>query len=204
MAFILAKKLKMSQIFQDNKAIPVTFFEAGPCIITQIKTKEKDGYAAVQIGFGTAKKLSKAVHGHLKECGNFRYMREFPFSALPAGMELKRGNAIEVGVFKEGEKVNVAGISKGKGFQGVVKRHGFSGGPKSHGQKDRLRAPGSIGATTPQRVTKGHRMPGRMGGERVTVKNLKVIGIDTGKHILIIQGSVPGNRGSLVEIKSSA
>jgi len=198
MAFILGKKLKMSQIWKDDKAIPVTLVQAGPITITQIRTKEKDGYEAVQVGFdSTKKRLNKPTKGHLKDLGNFRYLKEFK----AGNSDLKIGDVLDVSQFQEGDKVKVSGLNKGRGFQGVVKRHGFHGGPKTHGQKDRLRAPGSIGATAPQRVMPHRKMAGRMGQERITMKNLEIAGIDEKKNILILKGAVPGMKGTLLEIR---
>jgi large subunit ribosomal protein L3 len=206
MAFILGKKLKMSQIWKDDKAIPVTLVQAGPITITQIRTREKDGYSAVQIGFApTKKKLNKSLKGHLKELGNFRYLKEFVIDnkrQATSDKEYKVGDILDVNQFQEGDKVKVSGLNKGRGFQGVVKRHGFGGGPKTHGQKNRWRAPGSIGATAPQRVMPGKKMAGRMGQERTTVKNLKVVGIDKEKNILMVKGAVPGMNGTLLEIRN--
>jgi large subunit ribosomal protein L3 len=204
--FILGKKLKMTQIFQeDGRVVPVTVIKAGPCLVTQVKTEEKDGYEAVQIGFGQRRKLSKALSGHLKGLGNFRYLREFRFKIQNSKFqkpELKVGDKIDVGIFQPGDKVQVSGTSKGKGFQGVVKRWGFKGGPASHGHKDQLRMPGSIGATDPARVFKGKKMAGRMGGERVTVKGLEVVEVDKDKGLLMIKGAVPGGRNGLLEISN--
>lgn len=197
--FILAQKIGMTQIFQDDKIIPVTALQAGPVVVTQIKTKERDGYYAVQVGFGSKKKLSKALKGHLKDLGNFRWLKEFKVSESEIN-NYKVGDKILVSVFQEGEKVRISGTSKSKGFQGVVKRHGFHGGPKTHGQKNRLRAPGSIGATHPQHVAKGRKMAGRMGGERITLKRAKIIKILNDKNIICVKGSVPGKKGELVEI----
>ena len=198
MKIILGKKLKMSQIWKDDKIVPVTVIEAGPVTVTQIRTKEKDGYQAVQVGFdGAKKKISKPLKGHLKDLGNFRYLEEF---RLKDG-DYKIGDKLDVSQFQEGDKIKVSGLSKGRGFQGVVKRHGFGGGPQTHGQKNRLRAPGSIGATAPQRVVPGKKMAGRMGQERVAVKNLKVIKIDKDKNILMVKGAVPGFKGRLLEIQ---
>jgi len=199
MKFILGKKLESAQIFgQEGKIIPVTLVLAGPCFVTQIKNKEKDGYQAVQIGFfeKKEKKTNKPERGHLGKNPNLRYLREF----RAENPEMKLGDEIKIDIFKEGDKVKVSGTSKGKGFQGVVKRHGFGGGPKSHGQKHRLRAPGSIGATFPERVPKGRRMAGRMGGERTTIKNLEIVKVDVEENILAIKGAIPGNRGALLEI----
>lgn len=192
----------MSQIFdKDNKVVPVTLIEAGPCFVVQIKTKEKDGYQAVQIGFEEIKekRVSLPQKGHFKKAGLekcFRYLREFD------GENLKVGDKIDVSVFEEGEKAIVAGVSKGKGFQGVVKRHGFRGGPASHGQKHSLRAPGSIGSAFPQRVFRGMRMAGRMGNDRVTTKGLKIVRVDKENNLLAIKGAVAGKNGGLVEIVS--
>ena len=206
MKFILGKKIEMSQMFAENgDVIPVTLIKAGPCLVAQIKNEEKDGYSAVQIGFDKKKKLSKALKGHLKDLGEFKWLREFRISDQSSVISdqesgLKRGDKITVDTFKIGDKVKITGISKGKGFQGVVKRHGFHGSPASHGHKDQLRMPGSIGATEPARVFKGKKMPGQMGNEQVTVKNLEIIKIDKDKNLLYIKGAVPGARGSLVEI----
>lgn len=188
----------MTQVFDETgKVIPVTLIEAGPCVVAQVKTMERDGYQAVQLGFGAVKKIDKARQGHFKNLGQFKYLREFK-----NGGDLKIGDQIKVDIFQEGEAIKVTGVSKGKGFAGVVKRHGFGGGPASHGQKDRLRAPGSIGMSFPERVTKGRRMAGRMGQDRVTVAGLKIIHIDQDRHLLAVTGAVPGNRGCLVEIVS--
>ena len=199
MKFILAKKIEMSQVFgDDGKVRPVTWLEAGPVFITQKKSAEKDGYVSVQVGFGAKKE--KNIKKPQKKLGNFAIFKEF--KPLTSGVSLPEvGDKIDVSVFTEGDAVNVSGTSKGKGFQGVVKRHGFAGGSRTHGQKHSEREPGSIGATWPQRVLKGRRMPGRMGGERVTVRNLKVIKIIPEKNLLAVSGAIPGNRGSLVEIR---
>ncbi len=200
MPFILGKKLKMSQIWKDDKVIPVTLIQAGPVTVTQVRTSAQDRYEAIQVGFDpTKKKINKPLAGHLKNLGNFRHLKEFRVQ----NVEYKVGDVLDAGQFREGDKVKVSGITKGKGFQGVVKRHGFHGGPQTHGQKDRLRAPGSIGATAPQRVMLGRKMAGRMGGGRATIKNLVVVGIYKEKNILMLRGALPGNRGSLVEISKS-
>lgn len=205
MAFILGKKLKMSRIWKNDEVIPVTLIQAGPITITQIRTKEKDGYEAVQVGFGTKKlkNVKKPQQGQFKNLGNFQYVREFRIQQLPiTDYKLpKVGDILDVGQFQDGDKAKVSGLNKGKGFQGTVKRHGFHGGPKTHGQKDRLRAPGSIGATAPQRVMPGRKMAGRMGQERITVKNLEIAGVDKENNILMIKGAVPGTRGTLLEIR---
>ncbi|MFH1564423.1 MAG: 50S ribosomal protein L3 [bacterium] len=201
MKFILGKKLEMTQKFvDDGTVVPVTAVLVGPCVITQIRTTKKDGYNAIQIGFLTKNKLNKPETGHLKDLDKFRYLREFRIDNFDNKEGLKRGDKISVENFEIGDMVQVSGISKGKGFQGVVRRHGFSGSPASHGHKDQLRMPGSIGATGPARVFKGMRMPGHMGDKRITVKNLKVIEIDKDKNIIFIKGAVPGARNGLVEI----
>lgn len=197
--FILAQKIGMTQIYQNDKAIPVTVLEAGPVVVSQVKTTDKDGYNAVQVGFGKKRHLSKAEKNHLKGLGNFRWLKEFKIKNDEVG-NFKRGDKIDLSSFKEGEKVKIVGTSKAKGFQGVVKRHGFHGGPKTHGQKNRLRAPGSIGATHPQHVIKGRRMAGRMGGDRVTIKNVKIAKVIPDKNIICIKGAIPGKRGELVKI----
>jgi large subunit ribosomal protein L3 len=208
MKFILAKKLQMTQIFdKDGNALPVTLVQAGPCYVTQVKSTQKDGYEAVQIGFGEmkTKKMRKPQSGHLKKVQSpnakiqsLKYLREFRVDES----ELQPGQEIKAGIFSEGDIVKVIGLSKGKGFAGVVKRHGFGGGPKSHGQKHSLRAPGSIGATFPERVPKGRRMAGRMGHERVTVSGLEIAKVDEANNILAIKGALPGNKGGLLEIVS--
>lgn len=175
----------MSQIFDEKgRVIPVTLIEAGPCQVTQIKTKERDNYEAIQIGFKPAKKKS------------FRFLREFRDG------EYKVGDKIDVSIFQEGDLVKVSGISKGKGFAGVVKRWGFAGRGASHGVKHEARAPGSIGSSFPERVIKGKKMPGRMGFERVTVRNLKVVKIDKENNLLAVKGAVPGRKGTLLEIRT--
>ncbi len=192
----------MTQIFDDTgRVLPATVLEAGPCHITQELTEEKNGYRAVQIGFGE-KKLNKPEIGHLKDfiknkISSFSILREFP---LAEDENLKKGDIITVDSFEKGDKVNVRGVSKGKGFQGVVKRWNFAGGPASHGQKHSLRKPGSIGSAYPQRVMKGKKMAGRMGGKNHTVRNLKIVDILPEKNAIIVKGSVPGNNGSVVQI----
>lgn len=204
MKFILGTKENMTEYFTENgESIPVTIINAGPTVVTQIKTKETDGYNAVQVGFGTknAKNLSKAVKGHLKELGNFRFIKEF---RTEKDGEFKVGDTMDAGAFEVGDKLQVSGVSKGKGFQGVVKRHGFKGGPRSHGQKHSEREPGSIGGGLRTHVPKGMRMAGRMGSDRITQNNLKVIFVDKENNIILVKGAVPGVRGSLVEIRSMA
>jgi large subunit ribosomal protein L3 len=196
---IIGKKIGMSQVFSDSgKVEAVTVIEAGPCLVTQIKTADKEGYNAVQLGFSNAKKLNKAEQGHLKELGKLKKLREF---RVDDTAEMKVGDKVDVSQFKTGDVVNVTGVSKGKGFSGVVKRHGFHGGPKTHGQTDRHRAPGAIGATTsPGRVLKGMRMAGHMGAERVTQKGLKVYKTDPEHNLLLVQGAVPGAKNGLLLI----
>ena len=196
---IIGKKIGMSQVFSDSgKVEAVTVIEAGPCLVTQIKTADKEGYNAVQLGFSNAKKLNKAEQGHLKELGKLKKLREF---RVDNTAEMKVGDKVDVSQFKTGDVVNVTGVSKGKGFSGVVKRHGFHGGPKTHGQTDRHRAPGAIGATTsPGRVLKGMRMAGHMGAERVTQKGLTVYKTDPEHNLLLVQGAVPGAKNGLLLI----
>jgi len=201
MKFILGTKEKMTQLFdKEGKIIPATIIKAGPVKITQIKTKEKDGYEAVQVGFGAKKKITKPLKGHLKDLGNFRWLKEFKIKNGKE-MNLKVGDEIKVEIFNEGEKVKVIGKSKGKGFQGVVKRHGFHGSDASHGTKDRLRAPGSIGATHPQHVIKGRKMAGHTGLKRITLKNVEVLKVDKENNLIYLKGAIPGNKGSLVLIE---
>ncbi len=195
----------MTQLWKENKIVPVTLVAAGPITVTQIRTKENDGYEAVQAGFGTkkAKNISKPQLGQFKNLGNFQHVKEFKLIAgARQPMVYKVGDILDVSQFQEGESVKVSGKNRGRGFQGTVKRHGFAGGPKTHGQKNRLRAPGSIGATAPQRVMKGKKMAGRMGQERITVKNLKIAGVDKENNILMIKGAVPGMKGTLLEIRN--
>jgi len=193
--FILGKKIKMSQIFdEDGKVIPITLVEAGPCFITQIKEQKKDGYNALQIGFEKKKKVKKTDKN--KE---FHYLKEI---RNPEEQESKVGDKIDVSIFKEGDKVKVSGISKGKGFQGGVKRWGFHGKSATHGVKHEHRTLGSVGSTDAARVFKGKKMPGRMGYERVTKKNLKIAKIDIENNLIAIKGAVPGRPGTLLEIAS--
>jgi len=209
---ILGEKIDQTRRFTEKgKSIPVTLIKAGPCPVVQIKTKDDEGYWAIQLGFGSkkAKKTTKPILGHLKKAGlkkRPRFLREIRVDEKEGKKladEVKPGGEISVkDVFKVGDKIMVTGISKGKGFAGVVKRWGFAGGPRTHGQSDRERAPGSIGqTTTPGRVHKGKKMPGRMGNERVTIKGLKVIEIDEEKNLLVIKGLVPGAKKGLLMIK---
>jgi large subunit ribosomal protein L3 len=199
---IVGKKLGMTQVFTENgKCKAVTAIEAGPCTITQIKTWEKDGYEAAQVGFGQAKKLNSAEKGHLKEKSQSKYLREFRVSDLTG---LNPGDKVDVNLFKPGDKVDVIGVSRGKGFAGVVKRHHFKGGPKTHGQSDRQRAPGAIGSTsTPGHVWKGLKMGGHLGDDRVTVSHLAVYRADPDKNLLLIEGAVPGGKNSIVIVRKS-
>lgn len=197
---IVGKKIGMSQVFlQNGNVVPITVVQAGPCTITQVKTRAKDRYQAVQVGYETVKRLNKPLSGHLGRTGLFRYLREFPVDSLDG---LLVGQQVSVGVFEVGERVDVIGTSKGRGFQGVMKRHGFHGGPRTHGQSDRARAPGSIGAgTTPGRVLKGKKMPGHMGNVRVTVKNLEVVEVDLERNLLLLKGGIPGAPNGLIIIR---
>jgi len=199
---IIGKKLGMTQIFRDNgKVDAVTAIEAGPCAVVQVKTVVREGYNALQIGFGQAKRLSSPQRGHLKDLGQFRYLREFRADDIE-GVQV--GDRIDVSLFQAGDLVDVIGVSKGKGFAGVVKRYGFAGGPKTHGQSDRHRHPGSIGAgTSPGRVFKGTRMAGHMGNERVTVRKLEVFQSDPDRNLLLIKGAVPGANNGLLLIRKS-
>ncbi len=208
MAAILAKKLGMTQVFQeDGRVARVTVLEAGPCPVTAIRTAERDGYEAVQLAFGPAreKHLSKAELGHLKKADAppMRHLVEFRLDgAQPT--ELQLGETVTVESFAVGARVKVAGTSKGKGFQGTIKRHNFASGPKSHGSHN-VRAPGSIGASaTPSRVLRGLRGPGHMGSRRATQKGLEIVAVDVERNLLMVRGSVPGARGSVVEVRGDA
>jgi large subunit ribosomal protein L3 len=198
MKFILGQKLNMTQQFSENgKHLPLTLVKVLPGKVIQLKTKDKDGYQAIQVGVGEKKGINKSIRGHLKGLGNFRYIREFKVEDLNV---FKVGDQLNLNIFTPGEKVQATGISKGKGFQGVVKRHGFHGSPASHGHKDQLRMPGSIGSKRLGPVAKGKRMAGRMGSDQVTVKNLEIIQFDQEKNILAVKGAIPGRRNSLVTI----
>jgi large subunit ribosomal protein L3 len=202
---LIGKKVGMTQIFDDTGvAIPVTLIEAGPCFVTQVRNAESDGYSAVQLGFGETKpkRLTGGQLGHLKRnnLSPLRFLREFRVK----DPEVAEGDQLTVAVFEVGERVDVVGTSKGKGFQGGVKRYGFRGGPKTHGQSDRWRAPGSRSSTTtPGRVYKGSRGPGHMGDDRVTTQNLKVVLVDPERNLLGVRGAVPGPRGGLVLINGA-
>ena len=192
----------MTQVFDENGVVfPVTVVKTSPNIVTQVKTKDRDGYEALQVGFGVRKEknINKAQKGHYKDLGFFQVLRE-----VRTGDVKNVGDSLDLSQFEEGEKITVTAISKGKGFQGVVKRHGFHGGPRTHGQKHSEREPGSISGGNREggRVPKGMRMAGRMGGDTITVKNLKVVQIDSEKGEILIKGALPGRRGTLVEIKA--
>jgi len=199
---VMGRKLGMTQIFRDNgKAEAVTVVEAGPCVVIQVKTEAREGYNAAQLGFGKAKKLKSPQRGHLKELGEFKYLREFRLDDTEG---INVGDSVDVRLFQAGDLVDVTGVSKGKGFAGTVKRYGFAGGPKTHGQSDRHRAPGSIGAgTSPGRVLKGTRMPGHMGNERITVRKLKVLKTDPEHNLLLVRGAIPGAKNGLLLIGKS-
>jgi large subunit ribosomal protein L3 len=205
MSAILAKKLGMTQVFQDDGSVArVTVLLAGPCPVTAIRTEERDGYEAVQLAFGQTKEkhLTKPELGHLKKADAppMRRLAEFRGEAG----ELQVGETVTVDSFEVGSHVKIAGISKGKGFQGTIKRHNFASGPKSHGSHN-VRAPGSIGASaTPSRVFKGIRGPGQMGNKRATQKGLKIVGVDAKENLLLVRGSVPGPTGSIVEVRTDA
>ena len=201
-AGILGKKIGMTQVFlEDGRVEPVTAIQVGPCVVTQVRTMERDRYRMVQLGFGESKRLNRPRLGHLGELPKFRYLREVP---LKDSEEVEVGQRIDVTMFQPGDLVDVIGRSKGRGFQGGVKRHGFAGGPKTHGQSDRHRAPGSIGATTsPGRVRKGLKMAGRMGNDRVTTRNLTVVQSDPDRNLLMVRGAVPGARNGLLVIQGA-
>jgi large subunit ribosomal protein L3 len=217
---IIGKKVGMTQIFdEDGSAVPVTVIEAGPCYVTQIKTMERDGYTAVQLGFDEVRprrnntsRLNKPSQGHLRrkaltdkgaQLPDLRVLREFRVRNGKS-VDLEEGAKVTVEVFAKGDLVDIVGTSKGRGFAGTIKRHHFNRQPKTHGQSDRERAPGSIGSTTtPGRVFKGTRMAGHMGSERVTVKNLQVVVVDAARNLLAVRGSVPGAKGGIVIIKES-
>ncbi len=210
MKFIIGKKIEMTQVWQNSTVVPVTKVQAGPCVVTQIKHSEKDGYIGVQLGFGEKKEknIKKPQIGHLKKISRPQnkigpgYLREFR-STEKESESMKEGDVIRADIFAVGDKIDVIGISKGKGFAGVIKRHGFSGASKSHGTKDQLRMPGSIGPKGPAHVFKGMKMGGRLGGDRVTAKNLEIIEVEGKNNVLLIKGSIPGARNGLVLIKSA-
>ena len=200
---LLGRKIGMTQVFSSiGEVVPVTVIRVGPCIVTQVRTLDHDGYEAVQIGFEEvpARKLTKPQQGHLSRAGMLvRHLCEFTTSSIEAH---NVGDVLRVDLFQAGQEVEVSGASKGRGFAGVVKRHGFRGGPRTHGQSDRLRAPGSIGGgTAPSRVWKGQRMAGRMGNRRVTVQNLEVVEVLPDQHLLLVRGAVPGPIKGLLEVR---
>ncbi len=205
MKFILAEKQNMTQIFDaSGKVYGVTVLNAPDGKVVQVKTKATDGYTAVQVGFGTkkTKRISKPILGHMKDLGNFKVLREFRLENeenLP-----QVGDVVNLDTFTEGDIINVSSVTKGKGFQGVVKRHGFAGGPRTHGQRHSEREPGSIGGGGRDggRVAKGMRMAGRMGGDRVTIKGLKLVKIDKEANQIYVFGAVPGRKGTVVEVKA--
>lgn len=202
---IIGKKVGMTQVFDERgDVIPVTVIEAGPCYVTQVRSEARDGYTAVQLGFGETKprRLTRGQLGHLQRNNlpALRYLREFRMRE--GEPEVEEGQQINADVFEVGDRVDVIGKSKGRGFQGTIKRHGFRRQPKTHGQSDRERAPGSIGAgSTPGRVIKGMRMAGRMGNERITMQNLEVVVVDAAKNLIAVRGSIPGTRGGIVMLK---
>ena len=200
MKTLLGTKIGMTQILgEDGVMIPVTLIQAGPCTVTQVKTVDSDGYAAVQIGYGSGKNLSKAVAGHVKKSGMApKVIQEVRMSELPA--DLKIGDAFDVTVFAVGDNVDVTGISKGKGFAGTVKRHNFNTSKNTHGGNGNVRKPGSIGSMYPQKIFKGKRMAGQMGHEQVTVKNLTVAYVDVEDNLIGVKGAVPGPRRGIVTI----
>ena len=197
---IIGKKIGMTQVFQeDGSLVGVTAVEAGPCVVTQVKTVDHDGYQAIQLGFGHAKRANKPMTGHFKGAGPFRELREFH---VGADTKFEVGQQVKVSDFNAGDLVDVVGTSRGHGFQGGVKRYHFRGGPKTHGQSDRHRAPGSVGAnTTPGHVLKGLRMAGHMGVDTVTMQNIRVVQVDADKNLLLLGGPVPGHRNSTIVIK---
>ncbi|MDA9340155.1 50S ribosomal protein L3 [Polaribacter sp.] len=204
MSGLIGRKIGMTSLFDENgKNIPCTVIEAGPCVVTQVRTEEVDGYSALQLGFDDkkAKSSNKSLDGHFKKAGTTAKKKVVEFQGFEG--EYKLGDSISVSHFEEGEFVDVSGVSKGKGFQGVVKRHGFAGvGQATHGQHNRLRAPGSIGAASyPARVFKGMRMAGRMGGDKVKVQNLRVLKVVAEKNLLVVKGAIPGHKNAFVTIQ---
>jgi large subunit ribosomal protein L3 len=196
---LIGRKLGMTQLFDKTGTMhAVTVVEAGPVVVTQVKSPEKDGYSSVQVGWGERKRANKPAKGHLGKLGPFRLLREF---AVRGDGEYSVGDSVGVELFDEGDYVDVTGVSRGRGFAGGVRRHGFHGGPKTHGQSDRHRAPGSIGSgTTPGRVYKGQRMAGHMGAEQVTTKNLRIVAKDEARGLLMIAGAVPGATNATVRV----
>jgi large subunit ribosomal protein L3 len=203
MKFVIGKKIGMSRVLEQDKMIPVTLVLVEKCVVTQIKSEEKEGYNAIQVGFGKKKNINKPEKGHLKklgeENGNLRKLIEF---RVDDPSNFKVGQELDISLFSEGDVIKISGVSKGKGFTGVVKRHGFKGAPTTHGHRHDSRAPGSIGAAFPEHVFKGVKMAGRSGGEKTTIKNLKILKIDSDRSIMALDGSLPGARNSLITIKA--
>jgi large subunit ribosomal protein L3 len=205
MAGLLGHKIGMTQVFDEQGlVVPVTIVQAGPCYVTQIKSEEIDGYAAIQIAFHDKreKNVSKARKGIFSNAGipAKRYLKEFDYSQ-DSGVKI--GDEIKADIFKAGQRVRISGVSKGKGFQGTVKRYDFAGGPKTHGQSDRLKAPGSLGqSSSPSRVFKGYKMAGRMGTDRITLKNVEIVRIDAENNLLFVKGPLPGAKNTLLEIRN--
>jgi len=197
---IIGRKIGMTRLFRENgEAVAVTAIEAGPCLVTQIKTQDKDGYNAIQVGFGITKRLNSPQNGHLKGLEKVRHLHEFRTEDVSS---TKRGDRVDISFLKSGDLVNIMGVSKGKGFAGGVKRYHFAGGPKTHGQSDCHRAPGSIGGTTfPGRVFKGTRMAGHMGNEKGTVRNLGVVEVVPDRNLLLVNGATPGAKKGLLIIE---
>jgi large subunit ribosomal protein L3 len=201
---LVGKKIGTTVFFRDNgEAVCATAVEVGPCTVTQVKTVDKDGYEAIQLGYGQVRRLNKPQRDHLKGANElYRFLREVEVDDIA---DIEVGQKFDVGLFQPGDKVDAAGLSIGRGFAGGIKRHGFHGGPKTHGQSDRHRAPGSIGAgSSPGRVVKGHKMAGHMGNARVTVRNLEVVQSDPERNVLLVKGSVPGVRNTLIVIRNSS
>lgn len=200
---LIAKKVGMTQVFTEfGDSVPVTILEAGPCVVTQVKTEDHDGYNAVQVGFGErkSKHTSKPMEGHFKKSGTGPKSIVAEFDAIP-GMDYKLGQEFTAALFKKGDVISVTGTSKGKGFAGVMKRHGFSGGPQTHGQREHPRSAGSIGqASDPSRVFKGMKMAGQMGNKKSSIKNLEVVNVDADKNKILVRGSVPGSKNGIVFI----
>lgn len=203
---MIGKKVGMTQVFDEQgTVIPVTVIQAGPCYVTQVRLADRDGYIAVQLGYGETKpkNLTRGQLGHLQKADlpALHHLREFRIQN-GADIAVEEGQEIKVDVFDKGEMVDVIGVSKGRGHSGTIKRHGFARGPKTHGQSDRMRSPGSIGmCAAPGRTLKGKRMAGRMGNDRVTIQNLELVVVDAEKHLLAVKGSIPGAKGSIVMIK---
>ena len=202
---LIGKKIGMTQIFnEEGKVIPVTVIEAGPCVVSQVKTEETDGYNSIQLGFGAIKesKVNKPERGHFTKANiaPARYLREFRVDSIE---DVKVGDELKADIFMAGDKIDIQGTSKGKGFQGVIKRHGQHRGPMGHGSMYHRR-PGSMGSTsTPGRVFKGKKLPGHMGAETVTIQNLEVVRVDLDKNVILVKGSVPGNKGAILKIRNS-